>query len=115
MPGFKQSPVTFSLRAAGNITKKRFVNYAATQATANQNTIGVADFGVTPGENAAVAHLGVATVTAGAVINGTETRLQTDAQGRAVPFTTGPVVARLFPGQTAIAAGDEIAVILIPN
>jgi hypothetical protein len=112
---FRQDPHCLSVPIAGTVTKKRFVNYNGTQAVANQNTIGVAVYGGVSGDCIEVDHLGVTAVEAGAVINGSELRLQTDAQGRAVPYTTGPTVAKLFPGQTATAAGQEISVTLMPN
>jgi regulator of RNase E activity RraA len=113
----KQSVVNLNIVAASAITKKRFISRTGAQATAGQNTIGVCDYTVAPGETALCDHLGVTMVEVGAAIpaNATERRLQTDADGKAVPFTTGPAVALLLPSESANAAGQLISVILIPN
>lgn len=113
----KQSVVNLNIVTTGAIAKKRFINRLGAQAVANQNTLGVNDYSVASGETALCDHLGVSMVEAGAVIaaNVTERRLETDANGRAVTFTTGPAVAILLPGQSASASGQVISVILISN
>lgn len=117
MGAIKQSVVNLNLVTTGAIAKKRFINLLGAQATANQNTLGVNDYAVLVGDTALCDHLGVTIVEAGVAIpaNATERRLETDASGRAVPFTTGPCVAKLLPNQTALAVGQLISVILISN
>lgn len=111
----KQSAVPLNILATGAIAAKRFVTRAGAQAGAAANTIGVADTAAASGETVLVDHLGITVVECGAILNGSERRLQTDANGRAVAFTAGPVVAILPPGVTSTAANQEISVILLPN
>jgi hypothetical protein len=113
----KQSVVNLNIVTTGAIAKKRFINRLGAQATANQNTLGVNDYAVVAGECALCDHLGVSMVEAGAAIaaNVTERRLETNATGQAVTYTTGPAVAVLLPGQSATAAGQLISVILLSN
>ncbi len=112
---FKQAAVPLNIHATGTIAAKRFVTRNGTQAGANANTLGVADFAVVAGETALVDHLGISVVECGAVLNGSERRLETDANGRAVPYTTGPVVALLPPGIVSTAIGQEVSVLLLQN
>lgn len=111
----KQSAVNLNIVTSGAIARKRFINNVGAQATAGQNVLGVNDFDVAAGETALCDHAGVTMVEAGAVIaaNSTERYLQTDADGRAVLFTTGPKVAKLMPNATAYAAGQLISVVLL--
>jgi hypothetical protein len=113
----KQSVVNLNIVTTGAIERKRFINRAGAQAGAGQNTLGVNDYTVAAGETALCDHLGVTMVEVGAAIpaNATERRLQTDADGRAIPFTTGPAVAVLLPQQSALAAGQLVSAILISN
>lgn len=113
----KQSVVNLNIVTTGAIAKKRFINNLGAQATAGQNTLGVNDYTVAAGETALCDHLGVTFVEAGVAIpaNATERRLQTDADGRAIPFTTGPAVAKLLPQQSALTVGQLVTVILLSN
>lgn len=111
----KQAAIPLNIKAGGAIAAKRFVTQTGTQAGAKANTIGVNQFAVASGETALVDHLGITTVECGAVLNGSEPRLSTDANGRAVAFTDGPIVALLPPGVTSTAANQEISVILLQN
>lgn len=112
---YKESVSNINMVASTAIAKKRFMNRLGGQATANQNTFGVVEYAVGIGETALVDHRGITTVEAGAAIaaNVVERRLETDANGRAVTFTTGPAVAELVPGQSALAAGQLISVVLL--
>lgn len=113
----KQSVVNLNIVTTGAIARKRFISHAGAQATANQACLGVNDYAVAAGETALCDHLGVTMVEAGAAIaaNVTERRLETNADGRAVTYTTGPAVAVLLPGQSATAAGQLISVVLRSN
>lgn len=113
----KQSVVNLNIVTTSAIARKRFINRVGAQAVAKENVLGVNDYAVTAGETALCDHGGVTMVEVGAPIpaNATERRLETDAEGRAVPFTTGPAVALIFPGQFATAAGELLSVILLSN
>lgn len=109
------STLDMNVRATGAIATHRFINRAGAQALAGENTLGVIDTAVASGDTARVFHVGMAVVECGAVLNGSERRLAADANGRAVAYTTGAIVALLPPGVTSTAALQEISVILLPN
>lgn len=111
----KQAAYPLNILATGTIAAKRFVTRAGTQAGAAANTIGVSDTAAVSGEYLVVDHLGITVVECGAVLNGSERRLETDANGRAVAYTSGPTVALLPPGVTSTAATQEISVLLVQN
>ena len=72
---------------------------------------GISDHQILANDNGKLNYGPTSMVEAGAAIDGTETRLMSDAQGRAIPWTTGNVVAARFKrGQTATAAGQIIEV-----
>jgi hypothetical protein len=76
--------------------------------------LGVADENITAGLPGRVIRGETAFVEAGAAIDGTEQRLQTDSAGRAITWTSGQnVSAYLVPGQTATAAGQFVEVYLV--
>lgn len=111
----KQAAYPLNILATGAIAAKRFVTHAGTQAGAAAKVLGVSDTAIASGEYGVVDVFGITVVEAGAVLNGSEKRLQTDADGRAVAYTAGPVVAYLANGSTSTAAGQEISVLLIQN
>ncbi|MEO0558051.1 MAG: DUF2190 domain-containing protein [Bacteroidota bacterium] len=98
--------------ASGAVTKRRFVTAAGTQAGAKVNTLGVSWYDAVDGGELAVHNLGTAEVEAGGVIavNGA---IETDADGKAVAHTDGPIVARAL--EASAADGEIIEVLLIPN
>jgi hypothetical protein len=107
---------TFTITAAGAIAGKRGINMANQQAIANQQIVGVADHDAKLGENLRAIRGITAIVETGAAVNGSESRLVTDADGRFVPWATGGVVAaRLKLGQTATGAGQLIEVYPVVN
>ncbi len=103
--------LVITVTPAATIAAKRGVNFSAAQATAGEACIGVADTEILAGDNGRVI-VGVTGIwETGAVIDGTENRLMTDATGRVIPWTAGNnVCARLKPGVTAAAAGEFIEV-----
>lgn len=109
------STLDMNVRATGAIAARRFMNRAGAQAVAGENTLGVVDVAVASGETARVFHVGMAVVECGAILNGSERRLAADANGRAIAYATGEIVALLPPGVTSTAANQEISVILLPN
>lgn len=115
MGAYKESVENINIVATGTVAKKRFATRLGAQAGAASTVIGVNDFAVVAGQTMLIDYGGTTTVEAGAAIaaNVTERRLQTDSDGRAVTFTTGPAVAILRPGSFSTAAGQEISVHLI--
>ena len=115
----QQTSVVISIVAAGAITGARGVTAAGLQATdgvssAGQAVIGFAYATAASGEALAVVIGGTVEAEAGAAIDGTETRLITDASGRVIPWSSGGIVAaRLAPvaRNTASAAGQFVQVI----
>ena len=102
-----------SVVPSGTITRKRFVNFSWAQAGAGESILGVADEQIEPGIAGRVIVGETAIVESGAAINGSETRLMSDAQGRVIVWTTGNTIAgRLVRGQTATAAGQFVEVYL---
>lgn len=113
----QQATRVLSIVATGTITKGRAVAWNGTQAGAASPIIGIADHNAVAGDAVRVIAGATAEAEAGAVIDGVETRLATDAQGRLVPWTAGVVAARLLPnpGNTASAAGIFVEVVPIQN
>jgi hypothetical protein len=116
MSSQQQATVVFTLVAAGTIKGKRCITYDGVQAGDGGGTgvaiAGIADHDGVAGDAIRIIQGSTAMVEAGAALNGSESRLKTDAQGRVIAWTTGSVIcARLRIGQTATAAGDLVEVI----
>lgn len=106
----------FTLQAAANITQKRFIGWNDQMATAGVPIKCVSDHNIASGDSGRVIWGITAMVESGAAVDGVEPRLMSDAQGRAVPWTTGNTVAARFKrGQTATAAGQLIEVFVLPS
>lgn len=100
--------------AAGVIVAKRFVTPALTQAGAGVSTIGVSDYEAAAiGDDFSIIIIGTAVVEAGAAIDGTVRSVESDAQGRAIPRSTGKIAGILMPGQTATAAGQTVEILVV--
>ncbi len=112
MSSQSNSLLTLSMVAAGAIIAERFVSTALVQAGAAANTYGVARTSAATNEVFPVDVIGTAVVEAGAAI-AANALIETDAQGRAITRTAGPIVGRAL--QAASAAGSKIEVLLIPN
>ncbi len=106
--------LTLPIPLAGTVAVERFVTYGGAQAGAAANTIGVAQTNGVAGQVIPVIADGLAAVEAGAAI-AAGVAVETDAQGRAITRTSGPIVGRMFPGEVAVAAGDRVVIRLIPN
>lgn len=104
--------LTLTATASGSVAEARFVTFAGAQAGADTNTLGVNRYAATNGQLIAVDTLGTTVVEAGAAITA-GAALETDADGRAIPQSNGPTVARAL--QTASGAGDRIEILLLPN
>lgn len=104
--------LTLTAQASGSVAEHRFVTYAGAQAGADANVLGVNRYAVTDAELMAVDALGTTIVEAGAAITAGDA-LETDASGRAITQTNGPVVGRAL--QAASGAGARIEVLLLPN
>lgn len=108
------SILKLSLVAAGTIARGRFVTGAGVQAGAQAKVLGVADCDATSGKDVGIDTIGTAVVEAGGAF-AADIELETDANGKAVARTTGPVVARSLPGQSSSGAGQFVEVLLIPS
>lgn len=113
----QQANLVMTVVATGSGSKGRGVTWTGTQAGAAAAICGVADHNYVTGDAVRVIFGATADVEAGAAIDGTETRLATDAQGRFVPWASGTVAARLVPkpGNTATAAGQFVEVVPIQS
>lgn len=102
-------PITIAV--SGAVLSHRFVGTDKAQAGAAANTLGVAAYDGTD-EPTTVDTLGVVSVEAGAAI-AAGALIETDASGRGITRTAGPIVARAL--EAATQAGDLIQCVLIPN
>lgn len=99
---------------AAPITAKRGVTYDEAQAGANSVIMGIADENIPADSNGRVVLGESAIAETGAAIDGSESRLMTDSQGRFIPWTSGSnIAARLRKGQTATAAGQFVEVFIV--
>lgn len=103
---------THAIVALGAIIAERFVAPTSLQAGAASNTLGVARSDAAINEVCPVDAIGSTIVTAGAAV-ALHALIETDASGRAITRTAGPIVARAL--QAAGAVGDRIEVLLIVN
>ncbi|MGA7933274.1 MAG: hypothetical protein WCA35_06980 [Kovacikia sp.] len=108
--------ITVSITAGGTIGDHCAVAVDGTQAGAGVSSAGVviigfADHKAEQGDSLKLNRGPTSIAIAGALIDGTENRLKTNASGQLIPWTSGSIVAaRLKPGQTATAAGEKIEV-----
>lgn len=108
----KISLLSLPILAAAVITAERFITAAGQVATAAGNAIGVADSAGAIGQLVPTTVLGTAIVTAGGAI-ALNARVEVGALGKAVTKAAGVAVAVAL--QAAVADGDRIEVLLIPN
>lgn len=101
------------LKATAAVTAKRFIGFGGQQCAAGAAALGVAEYGAAIGDHFSVITSGTALVVAGAPITASNTQLECDASGRAIPKNTGKVCGILIPGSLAAAAGDEIEILVI--
>lgn len=105
--------LTLTVTAAAALSAHRFVTHAGAVPSAGGRVLGVTRSDAASGKPVAVDVLGTTVVEAGAAISSVGTLLETDANGKAVPKTTGTAVAVAL--QTAGGAGRRIEVLLLPN
>lgn len=105
--------LTLTVKATADLLAHRFVTHAGGVPGAGGRTLGVARSAAAAGQAVAVDVLGTSVVEAGAAITTVGALLQTDSEGRAVPYTSGTAVAVAL--QTAAGAGRRIEVLLLPN
>lgn len=98
----------------GTVTANRFVNTASQQAGAGDNAYGVADSSGVIDDAISVSVIGTAVIEVGAAISA-GALVESDASGRAITRTTGAILGRLAPDESAAAAGEFIEIILITN
>ena len=100
--------------AAGVITAGRFIGTNQAQATLGVNAYGVANTDAALGDDFAATTHGTAIVEVGAAI-AAGALVEADASGRAITRTTGAILGRLAPGESATGAGQFVEVILFQN
>jgi len=111
MTAQQTATIVFTIHATADIEAKRFVGWNDATAAAGAAIKGVSDHKIASGENGRVIEGVGAMIETGTAIDGTETRLMSDAAGRAIPWTTGNIVAARFKtGQVATAAGQIIEI-----
>lgn len=119
MAGTQQATQVITVVIQGTVEKGRAIGWNAQQAgDGGGNGVAIMAIADHRGTNEAIrAIVGLtALAESGAAINGSETRLKTDAQGRFIPWTAGSVVAaRLMPGSTASGAGEFVEVVPIQS
>lgn len=103
------SLLTLTLTASADVVAARFVSIAGAQSTAGGLALGVSQSNATPGQQFPAVVFGTAIVESGGAFSKGDP-LQSDAQGRAVDATTGPVVAHAL--EDATAAGEMVEVLL---
>jgi len=107
-----QSACAITVIATGPIVSHRFVGVTSAQAGAAANTLGVSAYDALTGDATTIDTLGVVSVEAGAAV-ALGDLIETDASGRAITRTGGPIVARSL--DVAAVAGDLIRCVIIPN
>lgn len=104
--------LALTVEAVAALTEHRFVLQTGAACGANGAGIGVLQTGAEIGDAVAVTVLGTAILEAGAAV-AAGANLQSDALGRGITATTGPVLARAL--DAAAAAGDKIEVLVMAN
>ncbi len=103
---------TRTIRAAAALVGRRFVTLQGNKPAAGASALGVLCTNAVNGDYVGVDILGTAPVEVAAAI--TEGGLvQTDADGRAIPYAAGVILGRALGGATA--AGEFIEVLLLPS
>ncbi len=100
--------LTITVPASTALPALRYVNFAGAVPAAGQRTLGIANADYDAGEQAGVNTHGELLVLAGAAI-AVGAEVESDAQGRAVPRSTG--VAAGVARDAATAAGERIRVL----
>lgn len=106
--------LTLTAIASGAVTAHRFCGPDGATATAAGNAIGVFDTDAADGQAVTVNALGTTIVEAGGAI-GPGGEIEVGAAGKAVAKNAGVTTGRLAPGEEALADGDLVEAILIPN
>ncbi|ULU26599.1 capsid cement protein [Dyella terrae] len=104
--------LTLTLQATAAVNAQTFVDYTGATSAAGGNAAGVARTNANPGDLFPADTLGTTVVIAGAAITAGQ-RLQSDANGNAIPKAAGVAVAVAL--EAASAQGQTIEVSLIPN
>jgi hypothetical protein len=105
--------LTLTRRLSGTVAAHRFVTAAGAQAIADSNAIGVSRTAGVSGQDIPVDVLGTTIVEAGGAISVGDT-LESDSQGRAVPWATSGARVGIAL-EAASGAGEFIEILLIPN
>ena len=90
MPETYAPGVIYSIRAAGDLPKARFVGFDGNLCAANAKALGVTQYDFAAGEMAGVIVTGIALVEAGGAISAGQA-VTSDAEGKAVPVSQATV------------------------
>jgi Uncharacterized conserved protein (DUF2190) len=101
------------LQADAAISANRFIGLNGRTCTAGASSLGVSEYEAAIGQSFSAVISGTALVVAGAPITASNTKLESDATGRAIPNASGKICGFLVPGSTAAVAGDLIEVIIV--
>lgn len=104
---------TLSLALTAAVAAQVFVDFTGALPVAGGNTAGATRTSGNPGDLVPVDRLGSAVVLAGAAITSGQ-RVQSDANGNAIPWVAGKVAVGVAL-EAAAAAGQTIEIDLIPN
>ena len=99
--------------ATAPVQAKHLIGLNGETCAAAATALGVAEYGADAGQHFSVITSGTALVVAGAPITAANTKLQANADGEAIPHTTGRACGILVPGSLAVQAGDEIEMLII--
>lgn len=112
MAASSKSVLTLGVIAAAAITQGRAVTAAGAVASAAGNAAGIAETDAAIGARVPYTALGTGLATAGAAV-AVGAPLEVGAAGKLVTRSAGVTVARAL--SAAVADGDQIEVLLIPN
>jgi uncharacterized protein DUF2190 len=102
---------SITVKATGDLTRCRFVDYTGCLCSANERSVGVTEFNWTSGDVAQVITLGVAVVeTDGAINAGASVTASTDGKAKAVA-STEPVNGRALD---TVSGAGFIRIKLVP-
>jgi len=103
------------LSATAPIAAHQFVGLNGQPCGAGESAIGVAEYAAEISQSFSVIVAGTALVEAGAAITATDTKIECNADGKAVPHSAGKVCGFLVPGSTATTAGDLIEILVVQS
>lgn len=113
---WKKETAALNIQPVQDIPRGRFVNWSWGLAGDGDDVLGICSEGAEAGDTASLTVGGIASVTAGASLDGRIIQFRSDAEGRAVPCRPGDrVQAVLYPGQGPRQIGSLVAVYFWPQ